>query len=328
MKNNKTVVNQRYHDLIGTSYPMQLIYQTIDQVAQGNAPIIITGETGTGKELCAKAIHQKSQRKDKPFVVLNCAAIPKDLIEDEIFGHLRGAFTGAVSNKLGFAHQANGGTLFLDEIGEMDFTLQCKLLRFVQEHTFHPIGGQKEERVDIRLICATHRDLLAQIKAGQFREDLYYRINVIEIQLPALRQRGQDILLLAQHFLDQYAQPEKKTFHGFSSEVEEIFLSYNWPGNVRQLKNVIHHIVLLNQGQMVTIDMLPSKFLNKINENSTNTSSQLSISTPTLMANNSPKKIRPLWQVEKEAIEQALEYCAGDVQEVANLLEISRSKNL
>jgi len=205
---------------------MQMVYQIIDNVATSKASILITGESGTGKELCAKAIHQESQRQDKPFIALNCAAIPKDLIESQIFGHLKGAFTGAVNNQLGAVHQAAGGTLFLDEIGEMDISLQSKLLRFLQSKTFYQVGGQKEEQVDVRVLSATNRDLFAEVKAKRFREDLYYRLNVIHIQLPALRQRGQDILLLAKIFLKKYVQEEKKSFHGFTQEVEEIFLSY------------------------------------------------------------------------------------------------------
>ena len=324
----ETFKRQQYHDFIGASKPMQIIYQIIDNVATSKASILITGESGTGKELCAKAIHQESRCKDKPFIALNCAAIPKDLIESQIFGHLKGAFTGAITNQLGAVHQADGGTLFLDEIGEMDISLQSKLLRFVQSHTFFQVGGQKEEHVDVRFLSATNCDLLTEVKAGQFREDLYYRLNVVQIQLPALRQRGQDILLLAQTFLKQYVEEEEKSFNGFTKEVEDIFLSYEWPGNVRQLQNVIHHIVVLNEGQIVTADMLPSP-LDKVSLNAPIDPPQPQITTPTpkpITDNLPKKKIRPLWQLEQEAIEEAIKQCNGNVQKAADLLEISKSK--
>jgi two-component system, repressor protein LuxO len=321
----------KYHDLIGASKPMQTVYQIIENVATSKASILITGESGTGKELCARAIHQESQRKDKPFIALNCAAIPKDLMESEIFGHLKGAFTGAVNNKLGAVHQADGGTLFLDEIGEMEISLQSKLLRFAQSSTFYPVGGQKEEQVDVRFISATNRDLLAEVKAKQFREDLYYRLNGIQIQLPSLRQRGQDILLLARIILKQYAQEEKKSFNAFTKEVEEIFLSYEWPGNIRQLQNVLYHIVVLNEGETITADMLPSPLgkvaIVPIDTTVNPPQPQISTPRPKPIADKPPKKkIRPLWQLEQVAIEEAIEECNGNVQKAADLLEISKSK--
>jgi two-component system repressor protein LuxO len=322
----ETFKRQQYHKLIGTSKPMQTIYHIIDNVATSKASILITGESGTGKELCMEAIHKESRRKNKPIVAINCAAIPSELMESEMFGYVKGAFTGAVSEKLGAAHQADGGTLFLDEIGEMDLTLQTKLLRFVQTGTFRRVGGHKEDQVDVRFICATNCDLLAKIKAGQFREDLYYRLNVIPLKLPALRQRGGDILLLARTFLNKYAQKEQKTFTEFTSEVEKIFLSYDWPGNVRQLQNVIHNIVVLNKGPIVTTAMLPPlEEVLSINSKATppqNSETEIALTTS---PNTVTQEIHPLWQLEKKAIEEAIEYCDGNIALAAKLLEISKS---
>ncbi len=318
---------QQYHNMMGASKPMQTIYQIIDNIATSKASILITGESGTGKELCAEAIHKESKRKKNPFVAINCAAIPKDLIESEIFGHVKGAFTGAISDRLGAAKPADGGTLFLDEIGDMDSALQTTLLRFVQTGTFHRVGGDKLEKVDVRFICATNRDLLSEIEAGRFREDLYYRLNVIHITLPALRKRGEDILLLARKFLREYAQAERKYFKGFTKEVENILLDYDWPGNVRQLQNIIQNIVVLNNSKYVTTEMLPSPINNK---HSNTTTSQLPQKTLTPQNNypshNSVKTPpRPFWQIEKEAIKEAVEFCNGDVVQAAKFLEISPS---
>jgi len=209
-KNKKRLSRERYHDFIGASMPMQTVYQMIDKVAASKAPILITGETGTGKELCAEAIHKESQQADKPFVVCNCAAIPENLQESHLFGHLKGAFTGANENRKGLVSQADGGSLFLDEIGELPLLMQSTLLRFMQTKTFSKVGNHQLEKLDVRFICVTNRNLLGEVKAGRFREDLYHRLNVIEIELPALRKRGQDILLLAKFFLHQFAKEEQK----------------------------------------------------------------------------------------------------------------------
>ncbi len=212
--------------MIGASQPMQDIFQKIDKIAASKASVFINGESGTGKELCAQAIHGKSPRKDKTFLALNCAAIPRDLMECEMFGHVKGAFTGADKNREGAASIANGGTLFLDEIGEMHLDLQRKLLRFVETGTFNKVGSSKLEKVDIRFVCATNRDPLTEIERENFRSDLYYRLNVISLKLPPLRQRGTDVLLLAQSFLNKYSALEQKCFQGFTSEAQKILLHY------------------------------------------------------------------------------------------------------
>jgi two-component system, repressor protein LuxO len=197
---SQNLSHSEYHGFIGASKPMQALYQMIEQVALTQVSVFITGESGTGKELCAEAIHKQSQRKEKPFIVVNCAALPKDLIESQLFGHIKGAFTGAVANRDGTAKTANFGTLFLDEIAEMDSASQARLLRLVQNGTFYAVGSDIQEQVDIRLICATNRDIRAEVKAKRFREDLYHRLNVIDIKMPALRERSDDILRLARHF--------------------------------------------------------------------------------------------------------------------------------
>ncbi len=318
-----------YSQFIGTSPAMQRVYQKIAQVANSKASILITGETGTGKELCAQALHQASQRQNKPFFALNCAAIPDNLIESELFGHVKGAFTGAIQNRQGMTSLANGGTLFLDEFGEMDLNLQCKLLRFVETGTFYKVGSSQLETVDIRFIWATNRHLLSEIKAGRFRQDLYYRLKVTSILLPPLRQRGEDILRLAISFLKQYAQLEQKSFKSFSREAEKILLNYDWPGNVRQLQNVIHNLVLSHYGGIITADMLQCTLAEEIEP-------LCDIIPPQTLAQDNPlgtpevakifpKTIPPLWQVEKNAIIEAIEFFNGNVVQAAKLLGIGKT---
>jgi two-component system repressor protein LuxO len=319
---------KRYHNFIGASKPMLTVYQIIDNVATSKASILITGETGTGKELCAEAIYKESQQANKTFVVCNCAAIPENLIESHLFGHVKGAFTSAINEQKGLISKADGGTLFLDEIGELSLSMQSTLLRFVQTKTFSKVGSHKLEEVDIRLICATNRDLLAEAKARRFREDLYYRINTIEIKLPALRERGQDILLLAQFFLYKFAKEEQKDFLGFSAEAEKKLLSYEWPGNVRQLQNTIHNVVVLNKAKVITAEMITTRMDKKVHHK---------IATPHFVPDtDSTEKITasdvvtinrfcPFKEIEKEVILKAIEFCDGSVVKAAKLLEISKS---
>jgi DNA-binding NtrC family response regulator len=254
----KPVATKGFQGFIGKSKAMQVIYGMVESAAPSKATTFITGESGTGKEVTAEAIHRMSPRGKKPLVVLNCAAIPKDLMESEIFGHVKGAFTGAISDHEGAASQADGGTLFLDEVCEMDLHLQSKLLRFIQTGTFTKVGGTKQEKVDIRFICATNRDPLVEIGEGRFREDLYYRLHVIPIHLPPLRARDGDTLEIARKILIEFATEEGKGFRDFDPEVSRMFLNYPWPGNVRQLQNVIRNIVVLNSGDTVTASMVPA----------------------------------------------------------------------
>lgn len=319
-----------YYGFIGNSQAMQTIYRIIDNVATSKASVFITGESGTGKELCAEAIHKRSKRKSGPFITLNCAAIPKDLAESQIFGHVKGAFSGAISDHPGAATQADGGTFFLDEIGEMDINLQSKLLRLIQTGTFQKVGGSKLEKVDIRFICATNREPLVEVQAGRFREDLYYRLSVISIGLPALRKREGDVLLIARRFLKKYAEEENKPFLGFARETEEILCEYDWPGNVRQLQNVIHNVVVMNQGGVVTPTMLPPPLNRQITVNKQVPVPPLSQEVPEPIvlkpfSSQTVPAIKPLHKVEKELIERAIEFCKGDVAKAALLLEVSAS---
>jgi len=314
-----------FHNFIGNSLPMQTVYRIIDAASPSKATVFITGESGTGKEVCAEAIHSAGPRADKPFIAINCGAIPNELMESEIFGHTKGAFTGAASERQGAASLANNGTLFLDEIGEMDFDLQTKLLRFVQTGTFQRVGSSKTESVDIRFICATNKDPLAEVEAGRFREDLYYRLHVIPIHLPPLRDRDQDILELAKEFLTRFAEEEGKDFKRFSSEVEVILASYEWPGNVRQLQNVIRNIVVLNNHDEVLKEHLPPPIDTALSEIEVISRTQeIKRSLPGLDEPGS-RVVKPLAEVEKETIEKAIEICDGNVPQAAAMLEVSPS---
>ena len=242
---------------IGTSEPMQRIHAKIASVANSMATVFITGESGTGKELCALAVHGSSNRARGPFIALNCGAIPHDLLESEVFGHVKGSFTGAISDKPGAATAADGGTLFLDEICEMAPALQTKLLRFLQTSTVVPVGATKPQKVNVRIICATNRDPLDAVRNGQFREDLYYRLFVVPIHMPPLRERRDDVIEIAEAALQRFAEEEGRHFEALSPEVADLFRSLPWPGNVRQVLNVIRNVVVLNPGGVVGLDMLP-----------------------------------------------------------------------
>ncbi len=238
-------------NMVGSSAPMQAVTDIVLQVAPSRASVLITGESGTGKELVAAAIHQYSPRSDKPFVKLHCAALAETLLESELFGHERGSFTGAVGRHDGRFMEAHGGTLFLDEIGEISPSVQVKLLRFLQEHEFQRVGSGQTIKVDVRVVAATNRDLMEQIKAGKFREDLYYRLNVVSIEMPALRERPSDIPLLAMHFLRKYSRENDKPLTGFDDAALARLAHYNWPGNVRELENAIERAVVLARGDVV-----------------------------------------------------------------------------
>jgi two-component system repressor protein LuxO len=242
--------------MIGNSPEMRRVHARIQSVARSMASVFITGESGTGKELCAQTLHAASNRAAAPFVPLNCGAIPSDLMESEVFGHKKGSFTGAISDKPGAAALADGGTLFLDEVCEMDLNVQAKLLRFLQSSTIHPVGAAQPRKVNTRIICATSRDPLAEIKAGRFREDLYFRLHVVPIHLPPLRARADDILHLALNALGQFSKEEGKDFRRLDPEVEHLFQRLRWPGNVRQLRNTLRDAIIMHDGPVVRIDML------------------------------------------------------------------------
>lgn len=318
-----------YCGFMGSSLVMQAVYNTIESAAASKASVFITGESGTGKEVCAQAIHQMSQRYDHDFVTINCAAIPHNLMESEIFGHVKGAFTGAVGNREGAAAIADGGTLFLDEIGEMDLELQSKLLRFIQTGQFQPVGSNELKTVDVRFVCATNRNPLDQVKDGSFREDLYYRLHVVPIQLPALRERGSDILELAEKYLKEYAFEENKAFRRLAEETKQHFMSYYWPGNVRQMLNVLRNIVVLHDGEEVHLEMLPAPLNDKQQYTRLPTGDDKNKTKGGLLGPDGKPKttddIKPLWRVEMEAIEEAIEICGGSVAKAAECLGVSPS---
>lgn len=325
---------REYEGFIGSSLPMQSVYQIIESAASSKATVFITGESGTGKEICAEAVHNKSPRAKNPFVAINCGAIPKDLMESEIFGHVKGAFTGAVSDRDGAASGAMGGTLFLDEICEMDISLQTKLLRFIQTGTFQKVGSSKTEQADIRFVCATNKDPLVEVAQGRFREDLFYRLHVIPVAMPPLRDRDFDVLAIADFLLGQYNAEEGKSFSGFSDEVRGVLAEYPWPGNVRQLQNVIRNMVVLNDGDQVGVHMLPSpvdEYIGKANPVIPDVPTQaVKGDSDRAFEKLSPVRasvptIRPLDEAEREIIESAIEICAGNVPKAAGHLGISAS---
>lgn len=256
---NKALKEKIGHDyqMIGNSLAIDDLKQQIKMAAPSSGWVLITGENGTGKELVARAIHQQSTRIEKPFIEVNCAAIPEELIESELFGHEKGAFTGATSARKGKFDQANGGTLFLDEIGDMSLKTQAKILRILQEHKFDRVGGNRTIEVDVRVIAATNKNLQEEIKAGEFREDLFFRLNVLPFQVPALRKRKDDIPRLCKHFLNHFCGKESREIKTISEEALNTLMSYDWPGNVRELKNLIERLVIMTPGKIINLSDLP-----------------------------------------------------------------------
>jgi DNA-binding NtrC family response regulator len=250
----------KFENMIGVSFAMQKVFELIEKVADTSATVLITGESGVGKELVARAIHFNSSRRDKSLVVVNCGAIPEALLESELFGYEKGAFTGATTTRLGRFELADGGSIFLDEIGDMSFNLQVKLLRALQERTFERIGGSKTIDVDVRIIAATNRHLEELVKEGKFREDLYYRLNVVPINIPPLKERRQDIPLLYAHFLERSNTINNANVEGFAEEAMEVLMEYDYPGNVRELQNLVERLVVLKKGGLINIEDLPEKF--------------------------------------------------------------------
>jgi transcriptional regulator with PAS, ATPase and Fis domain len=251
---------QGFVNIIGSSEPMQKVFAIMEKVIPNKSNILITGESGTGKGLVAQAIHESGPRKDKPFISINCGAIPENLLESELFGHKKGAFTSANEDKKGLITMANNGTLFLDEIGELPQTLQVKLLHVIQTKELTPVGDTRVITVDVRIIAATNADLMQRVKEGRFREDLYYRLNVIEIHMPSLRERSDDIPVLIKHYMDITSKESGKNIKDIDYEAMQALLAYEWPGNIRELRNTIERAVVLSDGEMITIHDLPDKF--------------------------------------------------------------------
>jgi two-component system NtrC family response regulator len=305
-----------FDNIIGKSKAMQGVFEIIRKVAPASATVLIEGESGTGKELVAKSIHFNSPRRDRPFIAVNCSALAENLLESELFGHEKGAFTGAISRKKGRFELADGGTLFLDEIGELPVNLQVKLLRVLQEKAFERVGGINSIAVDIRLIAATNKNIQKEMEAGRFREDLYYRLNVVRIHLPPLRERREDIHLLVNHFIKKYdpARIFNVQVKGIDQEVKRLFYEYAWPGNIREFENVIERAMLLCPGDMITVSDLPKEF-------KTIAFNRLDVGDIPVEA----KLYETLAMVEKKMIQRALQVSENVQSRAAELLGIGKS---
>lgn len=306
----------RFADIVGKSRAMQEVFSLIERVADSDVPVLISGESGTGKELVARALHYQSSRKDKMFVVQNCSAFNDNLLESELFGHVRGAFSGAVRDKQGLFELADGGTFFLDELGEMSPALQVKLLRVVQDGSFLPVGSTRIKQVDVRIVAATHRNLLEMVEKGSFREDLYYRLNVVNIKLPPLRERSSDIPLLIEHFLENIALRKKGPKKSVTQKAMASLCSYSWPGNIRELQNELERLNLLS-GKESELDF------ETISEHIRNTESGSVASTPEAQSEESLKQA--VERLEREKILAALNKLDWNKSEAAKLLGISRT---
>ena len=317
---------------VGESAPMLAVYKMIHNVANSNAAVFITGESGTGKEVTAQAIHKVSDRHNAPFIALNCAALPENLIESEIFGHVKGAFTGAQDARKGAASQANGGTLFLDEICEMDINLQAKLLRFLQTGQIKRVGSDWSEDVDVRIICATNRNPMVEVAEKRFREDLFYRLDVLSIELPPLSHRGKDVILLGETFLETFAAEERKQFKSISPETQSVMLDYHWPGNIRELQNAVRKAVVVHDGVELEPHML------KLNAVATAASTREDYQLVGLASSNgfvtpqqSMKTIvtvdihQPMTTIEQFIIEAVIESCNGSIPKASQILQLSPS---
>lgn len=301
--------NYRLENIIGKSPKMQELFRLIPRVAQSNSTVLITGESGSGKELVASALHNLSPRKHKNFVTINCATFPEGLLESELFGHMKGSFTGALYNKEGLFETANGGSIFLDEIAEMPLSLQSKLLRVLENGTFRRVGGTSDIKVDVRIISATNKDIREALSAGAFREDLFYRLNVVPIVLPSLRERQEDIPLLIEHFLNKYSREPKRV----SPDAMRIFINYPWKGNVRELENMIERIVLLSDGNLITIDAIPDEMM----------LTQKDFKGLPDLGDNGLELEKLMERIEKDYLLKALEISKGVKTEAARVLNLS-----
>jgi two-component system, NtrC family, response regulator AtoC len=309
----QTYSPNQFEGMLGVSLPMLEVFQRIIDAASADVPVLITGETGTGKDLVAGAIHNRSRRKDKPFVAVNTGAMPPELIASELFGHEKGAYTGAITARKGSFELANGGTIFLDEISTMDEKCQISLLRVLETKAFRRVGGEKNIRVDVRVIGATNENLEASIQKNRFREDLYYRFDVFRINLPPLRDRPGGIRVLAQHFLAEFSQMYERTVNSVSAEALRCLESYCWPGNVRELKNVIQRAVLVAEGEELTLELLPTRIQNAGESD-----------RKSLLANFPIHVGMTLEAAEKEFIAMTLASAAGNKKKTASILGISR----
>jgi DNA-binding NtrC family response regulator len=303
--------SHRFDEVVGSSPAMQELYDLLGRLADSEATVLVTGESGTGKEVVARALHRRSRRKQGPFVAVNCAAVPEALLESELFGHVKGAFTDAKTARAGLVSQANGGTLLLDEIGDMPLALQPKVLRALEERRLRPVGGEHEVPFDARIITASHRDLETLVEEGKFREDLYYRINVVHVELPPLRARGGDVLQLAQVFLERFAVQSAKAVKGIASAAAEKLLAYAWPGNVRELRNTMERAVALTRYETIAVDDLPEKIRNYHGSH-------------VIVASDDPSELVPLEEVERRYILRVMEAVGGNKTLASQVLGLDR----
>ncbi len=301
----------RFDEMIGASPSMRNLYGQLTRIAESDTSVLVCGESGTGKELVARSIHRHSTRCDGPLVAVNCAALPDTLLESELFGHTKGAFTGAQSSRKGLLVQAEKGTLLLDEIGEMPLAMQPKLLRALEENRVRPVGSDHEIPIDVRLLTATNRDLLSAVEEKRFREDLYYRINVIQIELPPLRARGTDVLLLANHFVNMLAAGSGREITGITEQAAERLLTYSWPGNVRELRNVIERAVALTRFDKIAVDDLPEKIRNYK-------------STQVFVGGSDPSELVPLEEIQRRYILHVIQSVNGNRTLAARVLGLDR----
>ena len=313
------------HQLVYEDEAMGSVLALADQIAGSEASILVTGESGTGKEVLARYVHRKSARAEKPFISVNCAAIPENLLESELFGHEKGAFTGAIARRIGKFEEANGGTLLLDEISEMDARLQAKLLRAIQEREIDRVGGTKPVKVDIRIIATSNRDLAEAVKHGTFREDLLYRLNVVNLRLPALRERPKDIRALSHHFARKYAEANGVPYRAVSSQTERVLLGYTWKGNVRELENTIHRAVLLAQGPEISPEAIRLPDGTQVGANSAVMPQNSSVQSAVVSATAVTRSLvgRTVSDVERDLILDTLDHCLGNRTHAANILGIS-----
>ena len=310
------------HQMIYEDDAMAAVIALADQVAGSDASILLTGESGTGKEVLARYVHRKSSRAEKPFISVNCAAIPENLLESELFGHEKGSFTGAIARRVGKFEEANGGTLLLDEISEMDVRLQAKLLRAIQEREIDRVGGTKPVKVDIRIIATSNRDLLEAVKHGTFREDLLYRLNVVNLRIPALRERPKDILALARHFAHKYAEANGAPFRPIASTTERLLISHPWRGNVRELENTIHRAVLLASGSEIMPEAIRLPDGSQVN-NRSDMPAPVKADVESAAAVTRGLVGRTVAEVERDLILDTLDHCLGNRTHAANILGIS-----
>lgn len=311
----------RFENIVGTSDEMMEVFELVEKVADTDSTVLILGESGTGKELVARAIHYNSRRKERPLVTVNCAAIPEELLESELFGHMKGAFTGAVATKPGRFDAADNGTIFLDEIGDMSFKLQVKILRVLQEQRFEPVGSTKTHQVDVRVIAATNQDLEKAVKDKRFREDLYYRLNVIPIRIPPLRERVNDIPVLVHHFVEKYTAESKHRVGGISDEAVKVLMGYKWPGNVRELENLIERVVVLKREGVISPSDLPEKIVGEAVKQKPKGPTTFHFEIP----DEGVSFRHAISDFENRLIIKALEKTSGNRNKAASLLRLNRT---